>query len=162
LPDLAEGRKNVQMGEAAERMTEGLRLAKLYPEAKLIFSGGSGVVFGNQMTEASLAEKFYEELGIPKSQLILENQSRNTKENAELTKPLVQNDKTIILITSALHMPRSMRYFKQMGLNPLPYPVDYHTRIDGKDKWAIMRNNIRLLDITMHEYYGLVIQSLMP
>lgn len=129
----------MQFNEGGERFTAGLELAKRYPDAKVLFAGGSGAlrdVAGATVSEASLAERFFLDQGISAERLLLEGRSRNTAENARLSLELATPapDETWVLITSAFHMPRAMRSFEAAGWqNIIAWPVDYRTAhfIDG-------------------------------
>ncbi len=122
-------RGQVALNDAAERMTEAVVLARLYPQAKLVFSGGSANMIHTSVKEAEIAHKLWSELGVPESQMIFEDQSRNTYENAAFTQALVhpQRDERWLLVTSAFHMPRAMGIFRALGMNPIAFPVDYRT-----------------------------------
>ena len=126
---IAYNRKQTTLNEAAERMTAGATLARRYPQAKLVFSGGSGAMILRSVKEAEIAKNLWRELGVPDAQMIFEDQSRNTYENALFTQRLVapQSGQRWLLVTSAYHMPRSMGIFRALGMNPIAYPVDYRT-----------------------------------
>ena len=105
-------------------MTQAAALARLYPQAKLVFSGGSAALIFHKEKEADAAHKLWRELGVPESQMVFENQSRNTFENAVFTQALVHPKKgeRWLLVTSALHMPRAMGVFRALGMNPRLFP----------------------------------------
>lgn len=119
----------IELTEAGDRMTHGVMLARRFPEAKLVFTGGSAALLGSTHREAHAAEKLFLELGIPKERLVLESESRNTYENAIFTREIVKPKpgEVWLLVTSAAHMPRSMGIFRKAGFNVTPYPVDYQT-----------------------------------
>ena len=89
---LTEVYEQPSLNYAAERMTEAVALARRYPDAKLVFSGGSAVVNDSEkaLKEADVAEKLFLALGIEKSRIVLESQSRNTYENAVNTQSISQ------------------------------------------------------------------------
>ncbi|MCR4376840.1 MAG: YdcF family protein, partial [Rhodospirillales bacterium] len=101
-------RAQVSLGGSAERLTEFMRLARVYPQAKLIFSGGNGRVFDTKPTEAEVARMFFTEVGFDVSRVQFEDRSRNTAESARLSFEQIapQADEHWLLITSARHMPR--------------------------------------------------------
>jgi len=121
---------------AAERLTEFAVLARRYPDAKLIFSGGSGKLMAQDLKEADAVKPFLEALGMDMSRIVFEDESRNTHENAVYSKQLAQpvDGEAWILITSAFHMPRSVGCFREAGWSVIPYPVDYNTT--GTDEIA--------------------------
>jgi uncharacterized SAM-binding protein YcdF (DUF218 family) len=103
----------------AERITETVRLSKLYPEAKILYSGGGA--------EAQLGKKVLMRLGIERERIIIEDRSRNTAENARLSKIVAapkQSEKWF-LVTSAYHMPRAVGAFRTFGFPVEADPVDF-------------------------------------
>ena len=153
------------MNEDAARMTESVALARAYPNAKLVFTGGSATLIeaapdGEAKTEAEAARQFYTSLGIAPERLILEDASRNTRENAMLTVPLLnaKPGERWLLVTSAWHMPRSVGSFRKAGVDVIPYPVDYTTRGTSRDFRQINRsfsNGLKLTDGVVREWIGL-------
>lgn len=152
----------VDLNESGERMTESVRLARLHPDAKLVFTGGSANMISDvTLTEAEAARRFYLDQGIASERLIFENQSRNTVENAVLTARLISTrpGERWLLMTSAYHMPRSMGVFRKAGLQLEAYPVDYNSSGRSGD---YRRPNTRfsralvLADDMVKEYIGLL------
>ena len=127
--------------------------------AKLVFTGGSGGLIQNDVKEAEVAHKLWSGLGVPESQMIFEDASRNTFENAAFTQKLVhpQKDEKWLLITSAYHMPRSIGIFRALGMNPAPYPVDYRTLGNGEDYRPPGDGSlaIRNVETALREWVGL-------
>jgi uncharacterized SAM-binding protein YcdF (DUF218 family) len=121
---IGAARGGIGLNEAAERMTAGAALARAYPQASLVFSGGSGALVEQDVKEADAARKLWRELGVPDSQMTFENRSRNTYENALFTQALVHPRGRWLLVTSAWHMPRAMGIFRALGMAPTAYPVD--------------------------------------
>ena len=123
----------MQFNEGGDRFVAALSLARQFPDATLLFAGGSGALrglAGAMISEAAIAEQFFLEQGISPDRLLLEARSRNTSENArlswELAKPRIGD--TWVLVTSAFHMPRAMRCFELAGWpNLVAWPVDYRT-----------------------------------
>ncbi|EQA36638.1 hypothetical protein LEP1GSC047_3227 [Leptospira inadai serovar Lyme str. 10] len=120
-----------QLGSAAERMTDAVILYREHKAPKIVFTGGSGHLLFQARKESEAAEIFLNSLGVPKSALVLESESRNTKENAEFTAEIFRKRgwKSMILITSAFHMERSLRVFGKTGLNVIPWPTDYSSQV---------------------------------
>ena len=150
----------MQLNEGGERYTAALALARRFPQARVLFTGGSGALrdlAGNQASEAEMAERFFREQGIAQERLLLEGQSRNTAENARLSRELVAPapDETWVLVTSAFHMPRALRSFEAAGWTGLvPWPVDYRTSAfaDGIG-WNLTRN-LQVLNTAIREQVG--------
>lgn len=126
---ITEARGQPALTEGAERLTEAVALARRFPEALIVFTGGSGSVTRPDVKEAMVARMFFTGMGIDPARLVLEDGSRNTFENAVFTRRLVdpKPGERWLLVTSADHMPRSVGAFRKAGWEPVPYPVDYRT-----------------------------------
>ena len=81
-PHVSPARNEVALNEAAERLTVAAELALRYPDARILFSGGSGALIFGEGAEAEFAVRVFESFGIPRRRVILEDRSRNTLENA--------------------------------------------------------------------------------
>ena len=112
-----------------ERLTTFVWLAHVYPDAVLLFAGGSGSLTNQENKPSIVARKIFSQIGLEPKRVRYESDSKNTFENAlksyELIKPTP--DQRWILITSAFHMPRSVGLFRKVGWNVIPYPVDFNT-----------------------------------
>jgi uncharacterized SAM-binding protein YcdF (DUF218 family) len=144
-----------------ERIAEAAILAKRYPNARVIFTGGNGSLFaGFSSTEAQEAEKLLVELGVDPSRVTLEDASRNTDENARFTAELVRPrpEQRWLLVTSAYHMPRSIGLFEKAGFNVTAFPVAFRTLADGRaPQWETdPARNLETFEIAAHEWVGLV------
>ncbi len=145
---------------SGERMTAFVALARLYPHAKLVFTGGSALLDHPEMKEAPVARAFFRQQGLDPARIVFEDRSRNTYENALYTKQLVKPKpgETWVLVTSASHMPRAYGCFSQLGWTMLPYPVDYVT--EGVYALTLMYSlggGLYRLDLALHEWLGLLI-----
>jgi uncharacterized SAM-binding protein YcdF (DUF218 family) len=153
-------RGQISLNESAERMTEAAMLARRYPLAKLVFTGGDGGILGGAGVEADDAKELFLRLGVPSSQLILERASRNTYENAGLVAKAVQPKagEVWLLVTSAAHMPRAVGAFRKAGVYVTPYPVDYRTRggNDALKPFFSAAEGLARTDGAVHEWLGLV------
>lgn len=120
----------VELLDGAERDLAFLKLAKRYPNAKLVFTGGSGSMLHQQYKGADVAKLLFQEQGLDVSRILFERNSRNTFENAVLSKAKAkpEDGETWILITSAYHIPRSIGIFCKLDWPAIPYPVDHRTR----------------------------------
>jgi uncharacterized SAM-binding protein YcdF (DUF218 family) len=158
---LGRTRGQVSLQEGAARLTEAVSLARRYPQARLIYSGGSASPFAGDSTEAHDASKLLTDLGVDPARITLEDRSRNTDENARLTADLVHPEPSQIwlLVTSAWHMPRSMGLFRKAGFNVVAYPVDYYSS-DGIADLRINPESGRglfVFDRAIHEWVGLAV-----
>jgi uncharacterized SAM-binding protein YcdF (DUF218 family) len=154
-------RGEVALNEAAERMTAIAELARRFPDARIVFSGGSGRLIFDGVSEASLAARLFESFGIARERIALEDKSRDTDENGRFTKQLVQPKpgERWLLVTSAHHMPRSVGVFRAAGFPVEAFPVDYRTRgaVDLLRPFSTLGDGLRRTDTAMREWVGLAI-----
>jgi uncharacterized SAM-binding protein YcdF (DUF218 family) len=160
---LAAARNEASTNEHGERLAAGLLLARRYPDAILLYTGGSASLVPEPFVEADVAQRWYAEAGLRPSQLRLEARSRTTWENAWHSKRLLAPtpDQTWILVTSAFHMPRAVAAFEAVGWPVVPWPVDYQTR--GRVellRWPLASDNLASLDLSAHEWLGLLFYRL--
>jgi uncharacterized SAM-binding protein YcdF (DUF218 family) len=150
------------LNDAAERLTALVALARRYPDAKLVYSGGSGLVRNQTGREADVAKPLLESMGIAPERMIYERDSRNTWENALYSKKLAdpKPGETWLLVTSAWHMPRSVGCFRKAGWTVLPYPVDY---LGNNRQWAGFDADEQLHAVSTaeREWIGLLAYHLM-
>lgn len=159
-PDVSAARKDLALNEAAERMTAVAKLARDYPDAQIVFSGGSGRLFGGA-SEADFVAALFESFGIAPDRIVLEGEARNTVENATRTRALVdpKPHQRWLLVTSAHHMPRSVGIFRNAGFAVEAYPVDYRTRgtQDLAGPFGSLAAGLARTDAAMHEWAGLLV-----
>lgn len=151
--------KQAEMNEASERIFAFLALARRYPQAKLVFTGGSGAVLHQEHKSADIARIVLSELGMDVSRIIFERNSRNTHENAVLSKQLArpQRGEKWILITSAFHMPRSVGVFCKAEWPVTPYPVDHRTKGDKLLQLGMsLSGHLGDLGLAIREWLGLL------
>jgi uncharacterized SAM-binding protein YcdF (DUF218 family) len=157
---IEDARGQVTLNDAGERLTTGAALARRFPQARLVFTGGSASFVDSGLSEANSARRFWTELGVPQEHATYEGRSRNTYENAIFTRDLVQPKpgETWLLVTSAMHMPRSMGIFRKAGFTVVAYPTDYRTLGDARDWRPLLdaSRSMRNLDTSVHEWIGLV------
>lgn len=159
-PDVSAVRGQIALNEAAERMTAVAKLARQHPDAKIVFTGGSGRLFGGA-SEADFVANLFESFGVARHRIVLENRARNTIENATLTKALVnpKPQERWLLVTSAYHMPRSVGIFRKAGFPVEAHPVDFRTR--GADDLSMtfgsIASGLARTDTAIHEWAGLLV-----
>jgi uncharacterized SAM-binding protein YcdF (DUF218 family) len=137
-------------------------LARQFPQAKIIFSGGSGSALRQQFKGADAVAEYIDQLGLS-SRVLFENQSRNTYENALLSAELLGGvpGGQWLLVTSAFHMPRSVGIYRKQGWNVIPYPVDHYSSTEtGLKLDPKLWRNLRDLNTAMREWIGLVVYYL--
>lgn len=156
---ISAARQISEFNLAADRFTETLRLARQFPAAKIVVTGGVAVLVDGGEPEAVTAQRFFVAQGIAPDRLVLEAAARNTEENAELSKTLlagIAGDK--LLVTSAFHVPRSMGLFRKAGVAVLPWPTDY--RSTGRETLGIALaspvENLMTMSTAIREWTGLV------
>ncbi|EON78543.1 hypothetical protein ADIS_0893 [Lunatimonas lonarensis] len=115
----------------ADRATHAVQLYKEGKIKKILVSGGQGFAPVNDQREARKLAEFMVIGGVAEDDILIEDQAKNTRENAQLTKDLLlsQNysiNETYLLITSAFHIYRAERCFLKVGINVHTFPVDYY------------------------------------
>ena len=121
---LSSSDENILFNEYNDRLLNTLELFHKGIIKKIIITGASGSL-SSDLKEADILKSFLIRIGIPREKIIVENQSKNTHENAiytELTCKELEMDKySFLLITSDYHMRRSLSCFKKTGLNITPF-----------------------------------------
>lgn len=149
-------------GDAGDRFITVLALAHKYPEAIVLFTGGSGRLMGGA-SGADIAHDIFLGAGLDDSRLILEGASRNTAENATMSLELVPDnfDGQWLLVTSAFHMKRAVASFCAAGWkNIVPWPTDYRTGgFADRIGWNFALN-LNDLNTGVREWIGLAAYSL--
>jgi uncharacterized SAM-binding protein YcdF (DUF218 family) len=158
-PDVSHARNAAALNEAGERLTAVAELARRYPQARIIYSGGSAAVVFDEQPEAVFALRLLESLGVAPGRVVAEDKSRNTVENARFAKALAQPKpgERWLLVTSAYHLPRSIGVFRQAGFPVEAYPVDWRTRgaADALRPFATLGDGLRRTDTAAREWVGL-------
>ena len=145
---------------ALARTTEGVRIYKLNPTAKLIFSGYSG---GDINSNAKMNARLAVALGVPESAIILLENPKDTIEEAIENKKITKN-KSLVLVTSATHMPRAMKIFQQQGLFPIPAPTAHVSKSTNDTQplhhYFPRAKYLAISSMVVHEWLGLAWLSL--
>ncbi|MCJ2044227.1 YdcF family protein [Methylobacterium sp. J-078] len=153
-------RGQLVVNDAGERQIAMADLARRYPQSRLVFTGGSGSLNGSIASEAEIVGRYAETMGLPRTRLILEDRSRNTRENSVFSAALVKPKpgERWLLVTSAWHMPRAVGCFRQAGFTVTAYPVDYRTNgwSDALRFNGFASDGLMLLDLMVKEWLGLV------
>ncbi len=158
---LSRARGLVEVNAAAERVIAMLDLARRFPDAKIVYSSGSGSLISPSVREAPIAGEMLRDMGVDTARVILESDSRNTAENAVFTRRLVtpKPGERWLLVTSASHMPRSIGAFRAAGFDVEAYPVDWRTSgwADATVPFDSLSDGLWRTDTAMHEWIGLVV-----
>lgn len=157
---VSAGRGGLAVNESAERLTEGVRLAKRWPAARVVFTGGVAGLLADGVTAAGPVGAFLEDVGIDAGRIVLEAEARNTWQNAVNVRNLVKPSagETWVLVTSAYHMPRSIGVFRKAGFEVIAAPVDFRTR-DAGDLLRLFETipaGLQRLDLGAREWIGLL------
>lgn len=137
-----------------KRLLTGIRIWKSIPDTILVLSGGG---YGHQIPEAIFMQNLAVKCGIPEDDIQTETQSLNTQAQAHILKKTLKGQ-SFYLVTSAIHMPRSMALFKENGLHPIAAPADF-TFYWQDERWQKRyipnAHNLVYAEIAMHEILGL-------
>lgn len=136
---------------ALMRLTEGIRIFKQLDNAKLIVSGYAG--FDDETPHALISKQVAISMGIDEKDILTQEEAKDTFEETQYAKKFI-GDKRFILVTSAYHMPRSMKLFKQNGLNPIAAPTDFLQENPSDYLREPNPIELRKTQIAMHEYIG--------
>lgn len=158
---ISDARDQPTIIDAATRLTTAVALARRYPAARIVFSGGSANLLLRPRTEAEDTRRLWISMGIAPERITLEDRSRNTDENARFTAALVRpgSGTRWLLVTSACHMPRAVGLFRAAGFPVIPYPVDYRTAGTAVD-WLPQREltiGLGRFDVALREWVGLLV-----
>ena len=156
---IAANRGKAELNHAADRVMAFTGLARRYPKAKLIFSGGSGSLRDQAYREADFVKPLLAELGRDPDRLLLQGASRNTREDAVYSKALARPrpGEVWLLVTSASHMPRAVGVFRRVGWEVVPVPVDFQTA--GSGAWRLnfdFEKGLGLVTRGLREWIGLL------
>ncbi|MGE0152953.1 MAG: YdcF family protein [Reyranellaceae bacterium] len=149
----------VMLASGNVRLAAFVDLARRYPDARLIFAGGSGSLFSPAPSEASIARVALERMGLEIERARFEDRSRNTEENALFSKEMMKPKKgeTWFLITSASHMPRAIGVFRAQDWDVTPYPVGYITSGDPLDGFGFdFLGGLAALQTGVREWIGMI------
>ncbi|MGR5235350.1 envelope biogenesis factor ElyC [Vibrio alfacsensis] len=143
-----------QLSRAAlMRLTEGIRVLRMYPGAKLILSGYAG---GSEISHARMMANVALALGVAKSDIILLEDAKDTWEEARQAAAFVKQ-KEVVLVTSASHMKRALYEFHAAGIKPIPAPTNFLAIDEIHQPWHKYSPKARYLEQTeiyWHEYLG--------
>jgi uncharacterized SAM-binding protein YcdF (DUF218 family) len=164
MPKISAERGQVQLNEAAPRVTETVALARRHPEARILITGGDASLVPTGLTEAAPTRDLLVALGVAPERLMIESGSRNTWENATLSYALAkpQAGETWVLVTTAMHMPRAVGCFRRAGWSIIPYPVDYRTEpsVELTPRFGFA-NGLNAFNLAVQEWIGLIAYELL-
>jgi len=147
--------------EALARIITAVRLQNQL-QIPIIVSGGK--VYINTQAEAQIVKRFLVDLGVPVARIIVEDQSRDTFENAIYSNRICKknNYRTPILVTSAYHMKRAVMSFKKAGMEVVPFPAGYKTWQNRRYGWHdYLPDSFDNAQAAIKEYMGLIYTRLL-
>lgn len=150
--------QRAEFSDAADRVMVVPELAQRFPGLPIIYSSGSSWLSEPGLKGADYTKLYFDAIGLG-SRVLYERQSRNTFENATLSRALAgeQMDGTWLLVTSAFHMPRSVGVFQQQGWKVQPYPVDFRGQsFAGLGVLFSLSGNLSDLVMALREWVGLL------
>ena len=165
LPAVTAARGQPSFQEAGERILAMGELARRYPQARIVFAGGSSnLVEASPMQEADVVRMALPQIGVDPARVELERFSRNTAENARLARELIrpQPGQRWLLVTSAFHMPRAIGCFRAAGFPVIAYPVDYRTIGEAQPfrLFGSVAEGLGFTDLASREWMGLAVYYL--
>jgi uncharacterized SAM-binding protein YcdF (DUF218 family) len=159
-PEISAARGQPVSDIGVDRLLTGAMLARRYPSARVIYSGGSPELWPGNISEADYALQILSDLGVPRERVQVEAESRNTSENAAFSKALASPaaGERWLLVTSAYHMPRAVGLFRKAGFPVEPVPTGWLTA--GHTSWLDLGNcasSLLLVHIASREWIGLAV-----
>lgn len=157
---LSEARNTPSGGAAFERISTFQKLAKMYPDARLVVSGGSGKLDQGGKPEAYIIRDHLRSTGFKDGRVIYETLSKNTYENALNVQKIInpKPEENWIVVTSSWHLPRTAAIFKKLDWNITTFPADYRTYGQYKlfSPYNLFTENLELTDTAFKEFVGLI------
>jgi uncharacterized SAM-binding protein YcdF (DUF218 family) len=167
-------RMQTEISEAGDRLLFGARLYQDGVATSLVVTGGSIEWLGSSISEAAGMRELLLLMGVPDEAIVLEDRAQNTYDNAVFTREILapQGVDSIVLVTSAMHMPRSVGLFEKQGFVVLPAPVDYMVthgdpgsvrRPDLGERLLHLLPSVEYLELStraLREYIGLMVYGM--
>lgn len=141
---------------ALSRLVEGIRIHRMIPGSKIVLSGFD---LQSQESEASVYFNAAVSLGIDSASMMLQSTPVNTQMEAEEYAKNYNPETRLILVTSAIHMPRAVMHFRKAGIIPLPAPTDFILKYGSYKspmKWFPSSTNLNMMESATHEIAGLL------
>lgn len=148
-----------QLFSEAERLIEPIRLYRLGRVRKLYITGDNTFSTFRFPESKQVFIAYLESLGVSANDIILEDVSLNTRQSAQRTKTILGeafDGKNSLLVTSAIHMKRTIKCYRKAGINPLPFatavPVPYKLDITN---FGFGSYNLYRWSNLIHEWLGI-------
>ena len=155
---VAKERNDYSLGGGSERLIKGLEFIRKKPHGRVIFTGFSGNLFHEGLSEAEITEKLIKALNVDPTNIIFERRSRNTFENSINSRAIIKDlqIKKWGLVTSASHMKRAIATFnyRNSGISFDPIPVDFQTKNSIYWGPGNMQSSLNFWRLYIHETIG--------
>lgn len=161
-----EGLDRINFNNSSDRFLQSVELVKNKIAPVMVVTGGSGSITFADYKEGDRVKKYLQKIQFPDSLYIIENESKNTYENAVNTAKILNGrfkDGHYLLVTSGYHMRRALGCFAKAGLNCDPYSCDMH---GGEGRWSFdyfLMPDVSVLNdwnILIHEWLGCIIYKM--
>ena len=143
------------------RVIHTMRLFRAGKAPMVIVTGGNVFKQENLKGEAEYTAELLHELGIPRDAIIVESSSRTTRENAIETEKVIRRHKleSVLLVTSAFHMPRALATFHSIGIDAIPSPSSISAKLarPGIIEWIPKLDGLGKLKSLFHEKLGILV-----
>jgi uncharacterized SAM-binding protein YcdF (DUF218 family) len=154
--------------KGADRITHALQLYRMGKIKKILITGGQGLNPVNSQTEAETLERFLLMTGVPSEDILIEDQAKNTAQNAQFSKDFldkngIDSSQEFVLITSAFHMYRAKACFDKVGLKTETFPTDYYSHETKYDLSAFSYPSPSSIDNwhkLVKEWIGIIVYKL--
>ncbi|TGN19046.1 YdcF family protein [Leptospira idonii] len=150
-----------ELNDSSDRLVDAVRIYKKGKAKKILFTGGSGVLFADKYREADLALQVMTDLGVPKEDILIERDSKNTYENALFTSRILAAEgiKETILVTSAFHFRRAAACFRKQRVQFYSFPTDFKslsTDSAAFDLWIPSPGYLEISTMAIKEWIGIL------
>jgi uncharacterized SAM-binding protein YcdF (DUF218 family) len=151
--------REANLSAAVDRLVYATKLYRLGKSPTILISGGNATSAETMDAESIHAAALLRDWGIPADAILTETESVNTYENAVYTKLMLDqhNLKSVLLVTSALHMPRALATFESAGVQAIPAATDFESRLpmaSGMEAWIAEPAALEGTTRALKEYFG--------
>jgi uncharacterized SAM-binding protein YcdF (DUF218 family) len=153
---------STRLVDSSDRLLVAFRLYRSGKAPLILCTGGNNQLAGQsgKIPEATWMDRLLEEWSIPPTAIQIEGNSTNTHENATRSYAVLapQSIRRILLVTSAMHMPRAAGAFRKAGFEVIAVPADFHTGWDESnlaERWYPSADNLRDSYTALHEWLGI-------
>lgn len=152
----------LELNDCGERILAAADLLRTGQAKNVLISGGTAFPQPGETPEAEVLARWLREQGFPAERIFSEPASRNTRENATLSAPIIAAHgwKRVLLVTSAWHAARALGCFRAVGLEPDLLPVDHRSVVEPSARWLPRAGNLANSTDALRELFGSVVYRL--